>query len=291
MMPTRINPSYLWKRLLPLYDERESRAIVRYLLEEVFHLTLTDIYTGALDNMTSRQQQLLENCMIRLKEGEPVQYVVGTAWFCGRPFHVEPGVLIPRPETEALARLVTTWLSNQPGGARGRSVLDVGTGSGCIAITVALDSPGVSVTGWDVSADALRIARHNADKLCDGKKAQVDFVQQDALQAPGDQETWDVVVSNPPYVCERERSTMSTNVLQHEPATALFVPNDDPLRFYRAITSYAAQALKPHGLLAFECNTVFTQEVEEVLTKAGFAETLVLNDIYDKPRIVRGLKP
>lgn len=164
------------------------------------------------------------------------------------------------------------------------SILDIGTGSGCIAITVALALPQARVTAWDISTDALAIAAGNAHRL----GASVRFEHQDALSAPDDEERWDVIVSNPPYICDRERADMSDNVLSYEPELALFVPDSDPLLFYRAIAHYASKALKPGGRLLFETNTAYAHEVAQVMADEGFTAIEVRNDCFGKPRMVKG---
>lgn len=164
------------------------------------------------------------------------------------------------------------------------SILDIGTGSGCIAITVALALPQARVTAWDISTDALAIAAGNAHRL----GASVRFEHQDALSAPDDKERWDVIVSNPPYICDRERADMSDNVLSYEPELALFVPDSDPLLFYRAIARYASKALKPGGRLLFETNTAYAHEVAQVMANEGFTAIEVRNDCFGKPRMVKG---
>lgn len=164
------------------------------------------------------------------------------------------------------------------------SILDIGTGSGCIAITVALALPQAHVTAWDISPDALAIAAGNAHKL----GASVRFEHQDALSAPDDEERWDVIVSNPPYICDRERADMSDNVLSYEPELALFVPDSDPLLFYRAIVRYASKALKPGGRLLFETNTAYAHEVAQAMADEGFTAIEVRNDCFGKPRMVKG---
>ena len=164
------------------------------------------------------------------------------------------------------------------------SILDIGTGSGCIAITVALALPQARVTAWDISTDALAIAAGNAHRL----GASVRFEHQDALNAPDDEERWDVIVSNPPYICDRERADMSDNVLSYEPELALFVPDSDPLLFYRAIARYASKALKPGGRLLFETNTAYAHEVAQAMANEGFTAIEVRNDCFGKPRMVKG---
>ena len=164
------------------------------------------------------------------------------------------------------------------------SILDIGTGSGCIAITVALALPQARVTAWDISTDALAIAAGNAHRL----GASVRFEHQDALNAPDDEERWDVIVSNPPYICDKERADMSDNVLCYEPELALFVPDSDPLLFYRAIARYASKALKPGGRLLFETNTAYAHEVAQAMANEVFTAIEVRNDCFGKPRMVKG---
>ena len=282
----------LWQRLLSLYDEREAKAIVRLVLEERFGLTLAEMLGASLNeklkikNEKSSGEEKLEDMMRRLEQGEPVQYVLGEAWFCGRRFHVEPGVLIPRPETEMLVEwaLEDERLKIKDEGLI--DVLDIGTGSGCIAISLALGLPSASVVAWDVSDAALRIARANAEQL----GAEVSFVKQDALAAPNDIARWDVIVSNPPYVCASEAAQMEPHVLEHEPHEALFVPDNDALLFYRAIAQYACRALKPGGRLFFEINPLYATELSSLLKSLGFAEVELRDDQFGKCRMIKSLK-
>lgn len=273
---------HLWQRLLSLYDEREARAVVRLLLEERFDMTLADILGGALDSLDIQQREELHTMLSRLESGEPVQYVLGEAWFCDRRFHVEPGVLIPRPETE----LLVEWVMEEPSLYplhRRMNVLDIGTGSGCIAISLALGMKDTYVSAWDISDTALHIARANAERL----GANVSFVKQDALAAPDDVGLWDVIVSNPPYVCVGEAAQMERHVLEHEPHEALFVPNDDALLFYRAIGQYALRALKPSGALYFEINPLYAEELSLMLHEMGFSTVQFKTDQFGKCRMVR----
>lgn len=265
----------LCRRLSPVYGEGEARAIVRMVVEDEFGLSPTDIYMGKVNQLSADEQSILEEIVNRIARCEPVQYVLGHADFCSRRFGVVPGVLIPRPETALLIPMIGS-------GRRGSfSVLDIGTGSGCIAITAALDYPDAKVTAWDISDDALRIARANAARL----GAEVCFVRQDALAPPADTALWDVIVSNPPYICMSERATMSAHVLDHEPATALFVPDSDPLLFYRAIARYATRALKPGGTLLFEINALYDSDMCAMLHAMGYAASVEC-DQYDRPRFI-----
>lgn len=294
----------LWKRLTAIYNEREAQAIVRTVLDALFGMSLTDICLGKVTQLSADDTTRLEKIMQRLEKSEPVQYVLGAEWFAGRLFDVAPGVLIPRPETEELVKWTCDEAkekekednSKEERGKKEKevskkgeeaphpSILDIGTGSGCIAITVALALPQARVTAWDISTDALAIAAGNAHRL----GASVRFEHQDALSAPDDEERWDVIVSNPPYICDRERADMSDNVLSYEPELALFVPDSDPLLFYRAIARYASKALKPGGRLLFETNTAYAHEVAQVMADKGFTAIEVRNDCFGKPRMVKG---
>lgn len=192
----------------------------------------------------------------------------------------------PQKEEQLLSSLLknNNEVSKKGEEAPHPSILDIGTGSGCIAITVALALPQARVTAWDISTDALAIAAGNAHRL----GASVRFEHQDALNAPDDEERWDVIVSNPPYICDRERADMSDNVLNYEPELALFVPDSDPLLFYRAIARYASKALKPGGRLLFETNTAYAHEVAQAMADEGFTAIEVRNDCFGKPRMVKG---
>ena len=266
----------LWKSLTALYDTGEAKAIARLVLEERFGLTMADVLSGKTGD-----DDVLLPIRQRLLRGEPVQYVLGSAEFCGRAFRVEPGVLIPRPETQWLCRFVAECQTLPAQGAR---ILDVGTGSGCIASTIALEMAErlVDVVAWDISDEALRIARNNAARL----GAKVQFEKQDALCPPADDGCWDAIVSNPPYVCEQEKEQMERHVLDYEPALALFVPDDDPLMYYRSIGRYASKALKPGGCLAVEINTRLGAAVAGLLAGMGLTAITIGKDTFDKDRFV-----
>ena len=267
----------LWRALLPRYDDREAKAVVRTLLEEQFGLTLTDIVCGGIDRLDTQQREVLQQMMARLGRGEPIQYVLGHAPFCGRHFKVGPDVLIPRPETQQLAAMAVEAARQTAHPA----VLDIGTGSGCLAISIALDAPQSSVTAWDISPRALQTARDNAEQL----HATVDFRLQDALHLPmEDTPRWDIIVSNPPYVMEKERAEMADNVLGQEPELALFVPDDDPLRFYRAIARYGRHALRHGGTLLFEINPLLANAMQRLLKEEGYNDIALTTDESDKER-------
>lgn len=273
---------------MPLYgnSEGEAKAITRLLLEDIFGMTMADICAGALERMSTDDRRRLDAMMTRLLQGEPVQYVIGESVFCGRRLIVEPCVLIPRPETAQLCRMVVADHDRPVCALQPQlplRALDIGTGSGCIAVTLAMSLFRPEVTAWDISADALLVARANAKRY----GARIDFKLQDALRAPHDEEKWDVIVSNPPYVSDSERTDMSLHVLDHEPHTALFVPDDDPLLFYRAIATYAMSALKKDGTLYFEINPRFAEQMREMLQYMGFVDVEIMNDEYGKRRFCK----
>lgn len=271
----------LWRTLEPLYGNGEARAVTDYVLDVCFGLSKADILCGAVEEMTAEKTAELNKIFGRLMEGEPVQYVLGRAEFCGRWFDVRPGVLIPRPETEELC----AWITADSKASASPKVLDIGTGSGCIAITLQLDMPESKVTAWDISADALDVARENAKQL----GANVSFVKQDALNAKPEGE-WDVIVSNPPYICEKEKKDMAVNVLEHEPHTALFVPDADPLLFYRAITRLAVQTLSKGGRLYFEINPIYADDTCHMMRAEGMTAVELRSDMYGKQRMAKGVK-
>ena len=273
----------MWRKLAQVYDEGEAKAVARMVYEVRYGLTLSDIYIGKDTQLSLDCQTELEEITKRLIEHEPVQYILGQADFCGRTFHVEPGILIPRPETEHLCRLITKHAAI---GVPNRTILDIGTGSGCIAITLALDIPNSQVTAWDISPIALRVARGNAEQL----GAQVNVVENDMLQqtyqvAP----QWDLIVSNPPYICDSEAEEMDANVLDYEPEIALFVPDDDPLQFYVPIMNYAQSALHPGGELWLETNPLYEEIIEERLLELGFNVT-AHDDQFGKTRFIQAVR-
>ena len=275
-----------WQSLTPLYDAGEAQAIVRTVLDVEYGMTLTDIICGKVNELSSDEERNLEEIITRLQNGEPVQYVLGEADFAGRTFHVEPGVLIPRPETAELCQWIEEDVSSLEADER-KQILDICTGSGCIAITLGLTIPNSEVTGWDISEDALRIAQGNVEML---KAGNVRIEYQDALMLPKAAEAADIIVSNPPYICEKEKADMEKNVLEHEPSIALFVPDEDPLKFYRAIAEYASSALKPEGALYFEINPIYAKETREMLEELGFKDIETKEDAFGKKRMMKAKK-
>ena len=275
-----------WQSLTPLYDAGEAQAIVRTVLDVEYGMTLTDIICGKVNELSSDEERNLEEIITRLQNGEPVQYVLGEADFAGRTFHVEPGVLIPRPETAELCQWIEEDVSSLEADER-KQILDICTGSGCIAITLGLTLPNSEVTGWDISEDALRIAQGNVEML---KAGNVRIEYQDALMLPKAAETADIIVSNPPYICEKEKADMEKNVLEHEPSIALFVPDEEPLKFYRAIAEYASSALKSEGALYFEINPIYEKETREMLEGLGFKDIETKEDAFGKKRMMKAKK-
>ncbi len=285
----------LWQSLTPLYDAGEAQAIVRTVLDVEYGMTLTDIICDKVNELSSDESKNLEEIISRLQKGEPVQYVLGQADFAGRTFHVEPGVLIPRPETAELCRWITDECQtenaskDEPSKDKANQrlqILDICTGSGSIAITLELNLADTEITGWDISKDALRIAQGNVQAL-EAKNVKIEH--QDALALPKDLKKWDVIVSNPPYICEGEKKDMARNVLDYEPSIAIFVPNEDPLKFYRAIAEYATTALKSHARLYFEINPIYEKDIKKMLESFGFKDIETKEDSFGKKRMIRAV--
>lgn len=281
--------SEIWHRIATSYEDGEARAIARILIEELFGLSYTDIVCGATDQLSADDTLRLDTAVRRIEQGEPLQHVLGYADFCGNHFGVNASVLIPRPETEWLVdegeRLMNGASNAAPSAPK--RILDIGTGSGCIAISLKLRLGEAYVEAWDTSEEALRTAESNAKAL----KAEVAFCKRDALRAEESVAPWNLIVSNPPYICDSERADMDDNVLLHEPHTALFVPDDDPLRFYRAIARYALRSLSNGGSLLFECNTRYAEATGEMMREMGFEDVTVNDDCFGLPRFVKGSSP
>ena len=256
-----------------VYDEREARAVARVLVEDVLGLNIADLYGGVM--MESPNADFLR-ALDLVTQGVPVQYAVGKAIFADRYFKVNKGVLIPRPETEELCQ----WVAEDCKTAG--TILDIGTGSGCIAITLALETK-AKVTAWDIAEEALMTAKANAEAL----KANVIVERKNVFETNDDERRWDVIVSNPPYICEKEKAHMESNVLDHEPSIALFVPNSDPLLFYRAITRYASSSLNKGGRLFFEINPLYAKEMEAMAEEEGFINHETREDQYGKARMMK----
>ena len=244
-MTTREAIMRLRNELSPYYNAREVEGINRVIFEEVLLWKPVDIVMRDNEELAAFFPGRLDEIIARLLRHEPLQYILGKAQFHGHSFVVTPDVLIPRPETEQLVDMI---VDQNPGSDL--QVLDIGTGSGCIAISLARALKFAQVVGIDINPRALEVANHNAQIL----NTRVRFAAQDILNCKAPFEAWDIIVSNPPYITESEKAAMEPNVLEYEPAEALFVPDNDPMLFYRAIAAYASRALKNGGRLYLEIN-------------------------------------
>lgn|SRR5574344_319877 len=281
--------NYLLHKLSTVYSQNEAKAIIFLVMEKLFRISSTDVYSGKIELLSVEEKKELESVFCRLMKNEPVQYVLGKADFFNNEFIVKPGILIPRPETEELVnRIINDSKSDVDDYKYNINILDVGTGSGCIAIALSQHIKGATVTGWDISDIAVDISKQNALL----NKEDVTFEKVDILdrQLPAkDNRSWDIIVSNPPYICDREKSSMEKNVLDYEPASALFVPDDDPLIFYKAITGYANANMQEYGKLYFEVNPEYAYDVEQLMKSSGFEYTEVYLDENKKARFVKGI--
>ena len=283
--------------ITPVYEENEAKSIIYLLLEHYLNLSKTDIFLNKNINQLIDFQDIIP----RIKAQEPIQYIIGETEFYGRKFKVTPNTLIPRPETEELVQLVLATAPQPPKGELksdfkglvhtpplgvGRLILDIGTGSGCIAISLACELPDAQVFAYDISEEALKVARENAER----NKANVIFEKVNILKpftvhhAP-----FTVIVSNPPYVMNSEKAEMERNVLEYEPHLALFVEDNDPLIFYQKIAEFAAKNLIDEGLCIVEINQAFGLETAELFWNQGFRDVEVIKDMFGKDRMVKGV--
>ena len=266
--------------LTGIAEPEEVQAMIRVICEDVFNYDPVDVALRQESELPEFAQEKVTDIIMRLRRHEPLQYIVGSARFHGHRFKVTPAVLIPRPETEQLVDLIVD--ENQSSDLR---VLDMGTGSGCIAISLARALKFAQVDALDVSRDALEVARQNAVDL----KVKVRFFESDML-LPQPAATYDIIVSNPPYICWSEREAMEPNVKDYEPGQALFVPDNDPLLFYKAIVPYAAQSLERRDRLYLEINQRFGNEVKRLLQDNGFDEVRIIEDSYGKVRFAAAIR-
>ena len=270
------NPFVLYQRLLatlrPIYEKGEAQAVALSVLEDAFGWSRTEVYIGKSKPFSLHQQRTFQQILKRLAEGEPVQYVLGHTRFAGRNFTVRQGVLIPRPETEELVR----WMAKDLQDLEAPRIVDCGTGSGCIAISLRLMLPKARVEAWDISEEALTIARENARNL----GAELIFAQKDMATLVQETHRFDFVISNPPYVLESERKGMSAHVLHHEPGKALFVSDADPLIHYRHL---AASRLP----LYLEINAAQADATLQMLQQYGYTDLELRRDQFDRPRMIR----
>lgn len=258
----------------------EATALTRIIATEILGISQTAYLLKDDVTLNAEQEALLYNAIERLKKQEPIQYILGYSDFCGLRFKVTPATLIPRPETSELVE----WITADTAGCA--SILDIGTGSGCIAISLASKLKGATVTAWDISSEALAIAHHNNRSNGTG----VTFSRVDILNHTPQGEMFDIIVSNPPYIKELEKAEMEPNVLDWEPHTALFVPNDDPLLFYRTIATKGLSMLAPGGWLYFEINRAHGKETTAMLRTLGYTGIELRKDIAGNDRMIKAIR-
>jgi release factor glutamine methyltransferase len=263
-----------------VYDKEEVHCFFYILCDFFLQYSRFEV-SMALDTIVSAKNiTVFEKALLRLKKQEPIQYILGTTEFYGLTFKVNKHTLIPRPETEELVDWVLSNLHDQDSML---DILDIGTGSGCIAISLAKNIPTAIVSGLDVSEKALEIAKENAVK----NQVLVSFCQKDILRTTSLEKKYDVIVSNPPYVRQLEKKAMNANVLDYEPGIALFVPNEDPLLFYRKIAQLAMVSLQTRGWLYFEINEYLSKEMDVLLKDIGFANIEIKKDFREVPRMIK----
>lgn len=273
--------------LQALYQPAEIECFIRLILEHLFAMPYHRILAEKELPVTAEKQEQSRAITQRLSRSEPIQYILGYADFYGLSFHVTPATLIPRPETEELVEKILTDHPKQSG----TSLLDIGTGSGCIALTLAKHLPTSTVTGVDISPLALEVAEENARRHTINN---LNFRQVDILATNAEQllpeAPFDYIVSNPPYIMEKEKVTMEKNVLTYEPEKALFVPDNNPLLFYRRIAQLGHLLLKPSGTLYFEINARCGEAMKEMMTKEGYTQVELFRDLSGNDRIIKARK-
>ncbi len=284
------------QKLTKLYDAKESEAITLLVISEICDLSKAKIKAFPEKEISQQQAEKLKHTLEQLQSGKPIQYILGKTEFYGLPFYVNPSVLIPRPETEELVEWVISSVGSSEwavvNGEIGLgNVIDVGTGSGCIAISLKKNLPGFNVAAIDISEAALQIAKENALL----NEVNVEFMEADILNLSEQlllisnlQSPISIIISNPPYVTLHDKTKMHTNVTDFEPHSALFVPEDDPLIFYKAIADFAIKNLTPNGLLFFEINESYGADVVELLADKGFKNIELRKDMSGRDRMVRG---
>ena len=274
-----MNPvvSYIKQTLQGYYPDTELVPMAKLLLTQVFGMSVVELYAGKDTTFSVNEQKRLDDILVRLQKLEPIQYIIGTEEFYGLTFEVNKHVLIPRPETGELV----DWIIREHKYGRVK-ILDIGTGSGCIAVSLTKNLEEAEVVSWDVSEKALQVAERN----CRRNGVRVTLEQRDVLLASPAGEQFDVIVSNPPYITEAEKQDMEANVLDWEPGLALFVTDDDPLRFYRRIARLGCDLLLPGGKLYFEINQAYGRETAHILEMNQYRDVRVIKDIFGKDRIV-----
>ncbi|RYU92295.1 peptide chain release factor N(5)-glutamine methyltransferase [Mucilaginibacter terrigena] len=274
--------------LIEVYDTREIESIALLVLEEITGTSRAQIKAFPEDDVPGEALEKIQSILDELKTGKPVQYILGSTEFYGLNFLVNPATLIPRPETEELVEWVLESQKSKVKSKKSVSILDIGTGSGCIAISIKKNLPDAVVTAIDISADALHTARQNAVI----NDVEVSFIQDDILNTKFEMgnSKFDIIISNPPYVTLEDKLRMHQNVTNFEPHTALFVPAHDPLVFYKAIADYALTRLNKNGLLFLEINESFGKETADLLTVKGFTRIELRKDMSVKDRMVKAVK-
>lgn len=270
-------------RLVPLYGRGEAEAMLRVIWESLRRWQPVDVVLHASDEAGEATIKDFRDIVTRLEKREPLQYILGEARFFGLNLKVDSHTLIPRPETEGLVQMIVDDYDSVPD----LRIVDFGTGSGAIAIALARHLPFASVVGIDISDGALAVARENARNL----RVDVKFVKEDILNLKPRPERFDIVVSNPPYVLDEERKTMDANVVEYEPESAIFAPEEDSVAFYRAISTFAAGSLVGGGRLYFELNPLTAEEVKRIVAADGFADVELLRDIHGRVRYLKAQKP
>lgn len=265
-------------RLSSRFPAGEAKEMALLIFESVKGWNLTDILIHQEDDISDFIIDKTDSIVRRTLEGEPLQYITGVAHFYGFKLKVNPSTLIPRPETTELVDMIADRYRND----KDLRILDLGTGSGCIAIALARILRFPEVTAVDISEGALAVASRNAKDL----GVRINFRKEDILHLPDPPHKYDIIVSNPPYITLKEAQDMDVNVIDHEPATALFVPDNDPLKFYTPIIRYAADNLVNRGGLFFEVNPLFADEIRRQILNAGFSDAIVIKDISAKNRFI-----
>ena len=272
----------IYDELSGYYTQSEVSALTRIIATEMLGVAQMTYFLKDDVTLKAEQEAMLFNAIERLKKQEPIQYIQGYSDFCGLRFKVTPATLIPRPETSELVE----WIASEHSG-KIVNILDIGTGSGCIAISLAHKLPKSNVTAWDISTAALAVAAENSHN----NGTEVTFERVDILSYEPKSAQFDIIVSNPPYIKENEKSAMHNNVLDWEPHTALFVPDSDPLLFYRTIAEKGLQMLAPNGTLYFEINRAHGGETMEMLANYGYTDIELRKDFADNDRMIKAKKP
>lgn len=266
-------------QLTARFAKDEAQAMARILIEDLLHLSLPHVLAGIMPPLSVQEGLLVEQAVSRLLDNEPIQYVIGNTTFCGNTFCVNPSVLIPRPETEQLVDMATD-IADLPEHV---SIMDACTGSGCIAISIKKKRPDWEVYACDISAEALQTARENAK----ANGAEVHFTHTDVLSDKLLTGPFDIMVSNPPYVMDKEKSSMEPHVLKREPHLALFVTDDEPLIFYRALAQWGQRSLNSEGWMLAEINPLLSQETKALFEAQQYRDCTIINDNYGKERFIR----